>query len=86
MPLPPLIFALVSQFVIRLASLAYKAGRLIRQKEIVKISKEYSISIKRRLTLGADGGMSQMVKVLKNGKVKEIWHMVVKDGKIIHKD
>ena len=86
MLIPPLIFTLVSQIVIRLAPLAYRAGRLIRQKEIVKISKEYSIAIKRRLTLGADGGVSQMVHILKKGKVQEIWHMVVKDGKIIHKD
>ncbi len=72
MPIPPSIFTAIMQAVVRLAPLAYKMGRLIRQKEIVKISKEYSISIKRRLTLGTDGGMSQMVKVLKNGKVKEI--------------
>lgn len=86
MPIPPLIFAAVAQVVIRLAPLAYRAGRIIRQKEIVKINTEYSIAIKRRLTLGADGGISQMVEIFRKGKVQEIWHMVVKGGRIIHKD
>lgn len=86
MPIPPLIFLAVSQIVVRLAPLAYKAGRLARRSEIVKVSKDYSVSIVRRLTLGGDGGMSQIVKILKKGKVQQIWHMVVKNGKIIHKD
>ena len=68
-----------------MAPLAYKAGRLIRQKEIVQITKEYAVVIKRRLTLGADGGISQMVKILKRGKMQEVWHMVVRGGKVIHK-
>lgn len=86
MPIPPIIFSQILRLVIRLAPLAYKAGKLIWQKEIVKVSKEYSIAIKRRLTLGADGGISQMVEIMKKGKVQEIWHMVVKGGRIIHKD
>ena len=86
MPLPPLIFAAISQIVIRLAPLAYKAGQLIRRSEIVKVSKDYSISIVRRWSLGADGGISQMVEIMKRGKVQEIWHMVVRGGKILHKD
>lgn len=86
MPIPVAIIVVVTQIVIRLAPLAYKAGQLIRRSEIVKVSKEYSINIVRRLTLGADGGISQVVKIMKKGKVQEIWHMVVKNGRIIHKD
>ena len=86
MPIPAVILVAVIQIVIRLAPLSYKAGQLIRRSEIVKVSKEYSVSIIRRLTLGADRGMSQIVKVMKKGKVQEIWHMVVKNGRIIHKD
>lgn len=71
---------------IRLAPLAYKAGTLIRQKEIVRVTREYSIVVKRRLTLGADGGISQMVQIMRKGKLQEVWHMVVRGGRIIHKD
>lgn len=86
MPIPPIIFSQIMQMVIRLAPLAYKMGRLIKRTEIIKVGKDFSISIVRRLTLGADGGMSQVVKIMKKNKVQEIWHMVVKNGKIIHKD
>lgn len=86
MPIPPIIFSQIIQMVVRLAPLAYKVGRLIKRTEVVKISKDFSISIVRRLTLGADGGISQVVKIVKKNKVQEIWHMVVKNGKIIHKD
>ena len=74
------------QAVTRLAPLAYRAGRLIRRSEIVKIGKEYVIAITRRWELGADRGISQMVEILKKGKVQQIWHMVVRAGKIIHRD
>ena len=86
MPIPAAILIVVTQIVTRLAPLAYKAGQLIRRLDVVKINKEYSVSIVRRLSLGADGGISQMVEILKNGKAAEIWHMVVRAGKIIHKD
>lgn len=86
MLIPPPIFSAIVRLVVRLAPLAYKAGRLIRRSEILKVSKDYSISIVRRLTLGADGGISQMVEILKKGKVQEIWHIVVRGGRIIHKD
>ena len=85
-PIPPSIFTAVMKVVARLAPLAYKAGRLLRRSEIVKISKEYVITITRRWELGADGGMSQMVEILKKGKVQQIWHMVVRAGKVIHRD
>lgn len=86
MPIPAAILVVVMQIVTRLAPLAYKAGWLIRRSEIVKVSKEYAVSITRRWGLGADGGISQMVGILKKGKVQQIWHMVVQAGKIIHKD
>lgn len=85
-PIPPSVFTTIMQTVVRLAPFAYKAGRLIVRSEVIKVGKEYSVSIVRRLVLGADGGMSQIVKIMKQGKVQEIWHMVVKNGRIIHKD
>ena len=86
MPIPPLTFSQILRVVIRLAPLAYKAGMLIRRAEVVKVSKNYTVSIVRRWSLGADGGISQMVEILKKGRVEEIWHMVVRSGKIIHKN
>lgn len=85
-PIPPSIFATIIKVVARSAPLAYRSGRLIRRSEVVKMSKGYVVSIVRRWELGTDGGISQMVEILKNGKVQQIWHMVVKAGKIIHKD
>lgn len=84
-PIPPSIIAAILRAVVRLAPLAYRAGVVLRKKEIVQISKEYSILIKRRLGFGADGGISQIVQIIKNGKLQEVWHMVVKNGKVIHK-
>lgn len=85
MPIPPLIFSQLIRLVIRLAPLAYRAGALLRKKEIVQMNTEYSIIIKRRLAFGADGGISQIVQIMKRGKMQEVWHMVVRNGKIIHK-
>lgn len=85
MPIPPIIFSQIMQMVVRLAPLAYRAGKLIQRKSIIRVG-DYAINIVRRLTLGADGAISQMVHISKSGKVQEIWHMVVKNGKIIHKN
>lgn len=85
MPIPLVIYTQILRMVVRLAPLAYKAGKLLRKKEIAQISTEYSIIIKRRLAFGADGGISQVVQIMKGGKTQEVWHMVMKNGKIIHK-
>lgn len=85
MPIPPIIFSQIMQAVVRLAPLAYRAGMLLRKKEIMHISREYSIIIKRRLALGVDGGISQVVQILRGGKTQEVLHIVVKNGKVIHK-
>lgn len=85
MPIPPIIFSQIMQMVVRLAPLAYRARKLIRKVDVVRIG-SYEVTITRRGILGSDGGISQMVKILKNLRKEEVWHMVVRAGKIIHKD
>lgn len=90
MPIPLFIFSQILRTVIRLAPLAYRAGKLIRKVDVVWI-RDFEVTIVRRNTLGADGAVSQMVKIyrriMKGRKVKEeIWHTVVRDGKIIHRN
>jgi hypothetical protein len=40
-----------------------------------------------RKTPGADGALSRIRKVIDptTGKIKEVWHEVIKEGKIIHR-
>jgi hypothetical protein len=86
MPIPPIVFSQILRIVTRLAPLAYKTGRLIRKTDVVWI-RDFEVTIMRRSTLGADGAVSQMVKIYRRGVTKEeIWHMVVRAGKIIHKN
>jgi len=43
------------------------------------------VEIERRGVVGADGGLSQVVRFLVKDKSQEVWHVVVKAGKSIHK-
>jgi len=43
------------------------------------------VKIIRRETLGVNGVISQTVKIFKDSKVEEVWHVVIKAGRIIHK-
>lgn len=85
MPIPPPVAAKIVQFVVKSASAAFQGSTLIRKIDVKKIG-GYAVRVIRRNTLGADGGISQMVKVSKNNVKKAVWHIVVKAGKIIHQD
>lgn len=84
MPIPPQILARVIVFVVKSAPKAYKAGRVL-EKYAVKRFGKYRVEIDRRNILGADGGMSQVIRFLLNDHTQEAWHVVVKAGRIIHK-
>ena len=83
MSIPPLVAAKIAKFVIRSAPAAFRGSTLIRKVDIVKIG-GYVVKVIRRNTLGADGGISQMVKISKNNVKEAVSHIVVKAGKIIH--
>lgn len=61
-----------------------RIGRVL-QKFIAKKFGKYMVEIERRGFVGADGGLSQVVRFLVKDKSQEVWHVVVKAGEIIHK-
>lgn len=85
MPIPPAVFASILQLVVGLSQSAFRGTRLVRKIDYVNVG-DYLVRIVRRGWLGTDGAVSQMVKMFKNGKLAEVWHIVTKAGKIIHKD
>ncbi len=84
MPIPASILARILQFAIRLTKTAFKGTVLLRKADTQRIGK-YFVEITRRSELGADGAISQVIRIYKNGKLQEAWHVVVKAGRIIHK-
>lgn len=84
MPIPPSLVAKIVKLTVKTAATAFKGVTLVRKADIKKIG-GYAIKIVRRDTLGADGGISQMVIVSKNNITKAVLHIVVKAGKVIHK-
>lgn len=84
MPVSSLVISKIAQLVVRLAPRAFR-GATIVEKVITRKIGQYAIEITRRSSLGRDGGISHIVKVFRGGKTEEIWHMVVRAGKIIHR-
>ena len=84
MPIPPQIARQVIAYVLQTAPQAYRMGRVL-QKFIAKKFGKYMVEIERRGFAGADGGISQVVRFLVKDKTQEVWHVVVRAGKIIHK-
>lgn len=84
MPIPPLIAARVIAYVLQTAPRAYRVGRVV-QKFIAKKFGKYMVEVERRGIVGADGGISQVVRFLVKDKTQEAWHIVVKGGKVIHR-
>lgn len=84
MPIPPQLLEKIFEFVIKTSGFSFRGNQLLRKIDLSKIG-GYVIKIYRRGILGADGAISQKVTIFKNGKKEEIWHVVVKFGKIIHK-
>lgn len=85
MPVSPAVLARIFQAVAHLSQVAFHGSRLIKRADSLNVD-EYLVSIVRRGSLGTDGAVSQMVKMFKNGKLFEVWHVVTKAGRIIHKD
>lgn len=84
MPIPPHVLAKILHVVATSARGAFRGTTLIKKIERIPIG-EYVVYIKRRASLGRDGGIAQMVRVFKSGKFEEAWHMVVRAGRIIHR-
>lgn len=84
MSIPPALLAKVFQFVVRSSQRAFKGSIVIQKATRGKIGGN-EVEITRRGSLGADGGISQVVRIFKNGKTEEVWHIVVRAGEIIHK-
>lgn len=85
MLISPLIIARILSYIVKTAPKAYnQAGRVIQKFKVKKFGK-YVVEIERRDILGADGGISQIARILLNNKTQEAWHIVVKVNKIIHK-
>ena len=84
MPIPPSVAVKILRLAVKSASGAYRGATLVRKAEIKRVG-GYIVEIVRRNTLGADGGISQMVSVFNKNKVRQaVWHIVVKAGKVIH--
>lgn len=83
MPIPPQIARQVIAYVVQTAPQAYRMGKVF-QKFIARKFGKYMVEIERRGVVGADGGLSQVVRFLVKDKSQEVWHVVVKAGKIIH--
>ena len=83
MPVPPLLLEKILNFAVRSSQFAFRGSRLLRKVDTAKIG-SYIVKVARRGSLGADGAISQVVTIFRNGKKEEVWHIVIKLGKIIH--
>lgn len=84
MPIPLRLAARILQWVVRATRSAFKEATLLKKTEEKWIG-GYRVEIERRVSLGRDGGISQMVRIFRGGITEQVWHIVVKAGKIIHK-
>lgn len=86
MAISPLIVAKIVSYIVKTAPKAYnQAGRVIQKFAVKKLGGRYIVEIERRDTLGADGGISQIARILLNNITQEVWHIVVRAGRVIHK-
>ena len=76
-------FDQVIKSVLLLSKSAISGARVTRTLDVVKLG-DILIRIQRRTILGKDGGLSEIVKIVKNGVTEEVWHLVTKAGTIIH--
>lgn len=84
MSVPSYVIVKVAHLVAKSAQTAFRGSTIIRKTDLYRLD-EYVIKIIRRNTLGADGAVSQIIKIAKGNKKEAIWHMVTKAGRIIHK-
>ncbi|MFY9462621.1 MAG: hypothetical protein WAP52_00345 [Candidatus Sungiibacteriota bacterium] len=84
MPIPALFLEKIFRLAVLASQVAFRGSRLVQKVLIRKIG-VYVIEVTHRGYKGADGAISQVVKVFKNGKTEEVWHIVVKAGRIIHR-
>lgn len=84
MSIPPWLIATILQWVVRTSRGAFRGDTLLKNLDHRRIGR-YFVEIDRRVSLGRDGGISQMVRVFRNGITEQVWHIVIKAGKIIHK-
>lgn len=84
MPIPPQVARQVIAYVIQTAPRAYRMGKVL-QKFVARKFGKYLVEIERRSVAGADGGISQVVRFLVKDTSQEVWHVVVRAGKVIHK-
>lgn len=84
MPIPLKITFQVIAYLLKTSPKVYRAGRVI-QKYVTKKFGKYIVEIERRDFVGADGGISQVLRFKINNITQEAWHVVIKSGRIIHK-
>ena len=73
----------IIKIILVLSKTAVLGTRVRRTVDIVRLG-DLLIRIQRRSKLGKDGGLSEIIKIIKNGVTEEVWHIVTKSGKIIH--
>lgn len=66
-----------------LTQTAIRGRRVVRKIDILKLG-EFVVRIQRRGTLGTDGGLSQILRIMRGKTTEEVWQIVTKAGKIIH--
>lgn len=66
-----------------LSKSAVSGMRVVRTVDVIKLG-NVLVRIQRRTKLGKDGGLSEIVKIVKNDITEEIWHIVTKAGTILH--
>lgn len=84
MPVPLQIIVKITQWVVRVSPRAFKEAVRMRKFE-EKWFGRYRVEIQRRASLGRDSGISQMISIVKDNVTEQVWHIVVKAGKVIHK-
>lgn len=84
MAIPPRLIVAILRWVVKTSRSAFRENVILRKSEKRRIGR-YLIEMERRTSLGRDRGISQMVRIYKNGITHQVWHIVVRAGKIIHK-
>lgn len=85
MSIPLTIIVRTLAYVVKTAPKAYNRTGQVIEKFAAKKFGKYLVEIERRSAIGADGGISQIIRFLVNDATREVWHVVVRAGRIIHK-
>ncbi len=79
-----LILDQIIKIVLALSKTAVSGIKVKRTVDIIKLG-NLLIRIQRRGKLGKDGGLSEIIKIIKDKTTQEVWHIVIRGNEIIHK-